>query len=579
MESMKQKVRWYVCPFLLVLSILFFKDSTVLAADYPEIMLGVFFNSQEDQTDTLYVSTDGYNFFKIGVAYQDATPWDASTAWIPNTPYNVSTLHDPAIIYKDGYFWMLSGYTQWQNGSKRITPMLGCSKDLVHWSYPNSGSATNVGVTENPPGKLGANFDMVAPDMMVDDDGTVWIVASLGYYGQFHGEPQRDEMKPYLIKATGLAPGADPAQDPGAQPRVSYSDAFPINLPEWSSNRIDGSLYKENGKYYLTIKKDGVTNEIWSIDNLNEAGNASKWSKVCNDVVTGYEGPSTVKYRGKYYCFTDKLEDYPYGTTDRTNGIFVTESDGLGGLWCAPARITTQDANGNYIPNRHGSVMVVKDPAAKELVWKAREAAGYGTYDGSKKGWVTENGRRYFYEDGIKATSKEAVVEEYWRWFDADGTMAAGKDVYMRSSGGKWVRYDDQGRMVKGWDNTSRGSYYFDEWSGAMAKGVKETDKGYFYFDQTTGIRVEESGKEVYLDGYWRWFDQDGTVAVGKDVFQFSSGGKWVRYDAYGGMVKGWDYTGHGAYYFDLTTGAMAKGWTWIDGKMYYFDQTTGILQ
>lgn len=66
MESMKQKVRWYVCPFLLVLSILFFKDSTVLAADYPEIMLGVFFNSQEDQTDTLYVSTDGYNFFKIG---------------------------------------------------------------------------------------------------------------------------------------------------------------------------------------------------------------------------------------------------------------------------------------------------------------------------------------------------------------------------------------------------------------------------------------------------------------------------------------------------------------------------------
>ena len=76
---------------------------------------------------------------------------------------------------------------------------------------------------------------------------------------------------------------------------MSYSDAFPINLPEWSSNRIDGSLYKENGKYYLTIKKDGVTNEIWSIDNLNEAGNASKWSKVCNDVVTGYEGPSTVK--------------------------------------------------------------------------------------------------------------------------------------------------------------------------------------------------------------------------------------------------------------------------------------------
>lgn len=55
--------------------------------------------------------------------------------------------------------------------------MLGCPKDLVHWSYPNSGSATNVGVTKNPLGKLGADFDMVAPNMMVDDDGTARIIS------------------------------------------------------------------------------------------------------------------------------------------------------------------------------------------------------------------------------------------------------------------------------------------------------------------------------------------------------------------------------------------------------------------
>lgn len=60
---------------------------------------------------------------------------------------------------------------------QRITPVLGCPKDLVHWSYPNSGSATNVGVTKNPLGKLGADFDMVAPNMMVDDDGTARIIS------------------------------------------------------------------------------------------------------------------------------------------------------------------------------------------------------------------------------------------------------------------------------------------------------------------------------------------------------------------------------------------------------------------
>ncbi len=35
--------------------------------------------------------------------------------------------------------------------------------------------------------------------------------------------------------------------------------------------------------------------------------------------------------------------------------------------------------------------------------------------------------------------------------------------------------------------------------------------------------------------------NQGGAKAVNKDVYQESNGGKWVRYDANGHMIKGWD--------------------------------------
>lgn len=78
------------------------------------------------------------------------------------------------------------------------------------------------------------------------------------------------------------------------------------------------------------------------------------------------------------------------------------------------------------------------------------------------------------------------------------------------------------------------------------------------------------TSKEAYVNGAWRWFDADGTMAVSKDVYQLSYAGeyadredgtgKWVRYDADGEMIKGWQTTDAGVYYFDLTTGAWQRG-------------------
>lgn len=90
-------------------------------------------------------------------------------------------------------------------------------------------------------------------------------------------------------------------------------------------------------------------------------------------------------------------------------------------------------------------------------------------------------------------------------------------------------------------------------------------------------------GKEIYdpASDAWYWLDsvKNGAMAVSKDVYQDSNGGKWVRYDANGHMIKGWDTNSQGTYYFDLITGAMAKDTVVIDGITCVFDYNTGILQ
>ena len=231
----------------------------------------------------------------------------------------------------------------------------------------------------------------------------------------------------------------------------------------------------------------------------------------------------------------------------------------------------------------------------------------------SKNGWETVDGKDYWYEDGVKQGTEGRGKEIYdpesdaWYWLDSDanGAKAVSKDVYQESDGGKWVRYDENGKMIKGWNTNEKGTYYFDPITGAMAKGDVEIDGVPCSFDETTGIGLnlawkqengkdywyengqrqglEGRGKEIYdpeSDG-WYWLDSDanGAKAVSKDVYQESDRGKWVRYDANGQMIKGWNTNENGTYYFDLITGAMAHGTVEINGKTCHFDEATGILK
>ena len=271
--------------------------------------------------------------------------------------------------------------------------------------------------------------------------------------------------------------------------------------------------------------------------------------------------------------------------------------------------------------------------------------------------WREENGVKYWYENGVRQGVKYredgSIDASYrgkeiydpssnaWYWLDCvqNGAVAKDKDVYQESQAddagniGKWVRYDADGHMVKGWSEKNGNKYYFDLVYGTMAKGDVDIDGVHYYFNKDTGIlesggQTDDDGRSFNEDGWhkvdgvnywyengvrqgvkyredgsidasyrgkeiydpssnaWYWLDcvQNGAVAKDKDVYQESQAddagniGKWVRYDADGHMVKGWSEKNGNRYYFDPVYGTMAKGLVCIGNDTYYFDMDMGVL-
>ncbi len=586
-------------------------------AESDEIMLATFWTSDEDCTDTLYWSTDGENFYELTQPYVDATPNDAGSMVMEGIPAGRSdtTLHDPSIIYRDGYFWMLSGFTTGEGDNQRFVPMMGYSDDLEHWSYPASGSTTNVKVSVEPKGykEKGLNkWDAVAPDFMVDDDGTVYIVLSLGYYAMFHGDDSaNDVMQPYLIKVSNLKlrPEADTVNNPAAPPMAEYEDAVPINLPcmteraNVAHNHIDGSLYKEGDYYYLSIKENGVTNEIYRIKDLSKCDDPNAWEEVCYDVVTGYEGPCLTKYQGEYFFYADRLKTYtpvdatqPYGT-DETWVIKAT-IDTTGKLdeytgWLEDniRRIKTYDLEGKERANRHGTVITVTGEAAEKVRSLAKEK-GYtdaqlsNSYSASN--W--EDGG-WYYQESYRTPKLSGNVVKYWyeggvrQGIDFSNPDYRGKEIYDPDSDAwYWLEAQYNGRLAVA-------SNVYDE-NGNWVKSAYEMGERQIAqpVDQE---KYNTYGPELYGtdDSAWKWvrYDWEGKMIKSNDTdsrfYVDGSNGNWYRYDPItGAMQKGlWSYindNGDVVYcYFDPTTGVRYANQTIeIDGYSYVFDEYGSLM-
>lgn len=390
------------------------------------LLLGMWFNYTGDVADsssfynTLTVSSDGRFFEVLGTPYTSR-----------QNPF-----HDPAIFYKSGYFWTISN---WDIRDGKFWPMFGFSRDLKTWTAPEGATLINngnySGITMSPaaPG----NQQIVAPDAFVDDDGSVYIVFSAGTYEHYNASTP---MVPYIVKLEGLTASGMSGSNaqglpypnglsftPGVAQQIDLS-AVP------SANRIDPSLYKEGGTYYLSIKRDGLNNEVWR----NSKPSATGWTLVKDNLSYGNEGPSLVKFNNKWFLYTDKVTSANNGQT----GIQVSTGSSIAGLG-AKQDIVAIDIKRNLVHLRHGSVMNVTDPSALAVVKSAYASAGW-TAEDAPHAWFSDvnghwsktaayycadrglingmGGGTTFAPDVNLSRAQAAVI--LWRFFDSTNAAA-----------------------------------------------------------------------------------------------------------------------------------------------------------
>ena len=227
------------------------------------------------------------------------------------------------------------------------------------------------------------------------------------------------------------------------------------------------------------------------------------------------------------------------------------------------------ELDGAYYFARYDGTLVTNGSAYAETT----ELSGNGWYgfgaDGKliKTGFVTGNGKTFYYADGVRAKGLTKIGEDYYFFNAGSGMMY--KDANM------WVPANDYG--------VEAGMHYFDA-EGKMfvpnvetgvKKIVAENGKLYFTID---GVKMVNGLYE--LDGAYYFARYDGTLVTNGSAYAETtelSGNGWYGFGADGKLIKTGFVTGNGKtfYYAD---GVRAKGLTKIGEDYYFFNAGSGMM-
>ena len=201
------------------------------------------------------------------------------------------------------------------------------------------------------------------------------------------------------------------------------------------------------------------------------------------------------------------------------------------------------------------------------------ELSGNGWYgfgaDGKliKTGFVTGDGKTFYYADGVRAKGLTKIGEDYYFFNAGSGMMY--KDANM------WVPANSY--------DVEPGMHYFDA-EGKMfvpnvetgvKKIVAENGKLYFTID---GVKMANGLYE--LDGAYYFARYDGTLVTNGSAYvetSLLSGNGWYGFGADGKLIMTGFVTGSGKTYY-YADGVRAKGLTKIGEDYYFFNAGSGMM-
>ena len=158
-----------------------------------------------------------------------------------------------------------------------------------------------------------------------------------------------------------------------------------------------------------------------------------------------------------------------------------------------------------------------------------------------EKGWVSENGSKYYLDEKGERCTGWLLQDEGWYYLDAekDGAMFNAGWKYINSS---WYYFDTNGVMKTGW------LYYGEHW---------------YYLSSYGDMSVDEWD---CINSKWYHFYNSGEMETGWTYYK----NNWYYLSPYGDMsVNEWDYINSNWYYFDKN-GIMQTGWFLYNGNWYY---------
>ena len=227
------------------------------------------------------------------------------------------------------------------------------------------------------------------------------------------------------------------------------------------------------------------------------------------------------------------------------------------------------ELDGAYYFARYDGTLVTNGSAYVETT----ELSGNGWYgfgaDGKliMTGFVTGNGKTYYYADGVRAKGLTKIGEDYYFFNAGSGMMY--KDANM------WVPANDYG--------VEPGMHYFDA-DGKMfvpdtVNGkraiVAENGKLYFTID---GVKMVNGLYE--LDGAYYFARYDGTLVTNGSAYaetSLLSGNGWYGFGADGKLIMTGFVIGNGKTYY-YADGVRAKGLTKIGEDYYFFNAGSGMM-
>ncbi len=255
---------------------------------------------------------------------------------------------------------------------------------------------------------------------------------------------------------------------------------------EWRFSRYsyDGYFNVDNNNYGLTgciiFRPTGMSYNVGDVYNVR---------------ISGLSGDMTVEYTVHFF---DLYNEDPSDYSGQENGFNIDPSN-LHCQWYITGGKSYWYENSIRQGTYDDPQGVIGDGTVR----------GREIYDPASDGW-------YWLDacyDGAKAIGKEVWIpyiyqaESYWSYekiydisYESDLGMGECVMDAILNHTGKWVRYDENGAMLKGWvtiegelavlyPEQKGNEYYYDHRTGLMAKGHVTIDGVEHYFDEITGVK------------------------------------------------------------------------------------------